>query len=325
MGYLVEVKGLRTYFKINKGWVKAVDGVSLTIDKGESLGLVGESGCGKTTTALSIIKLLPENGEIVEGEIIFEGEDITHLTDEELVDFRWVKASMIFQGAMNALNPVQRVCDQIKEAIFLHYPKTSNSEADARVMELFDLVGIDRKLMYGYPHEFSGGMRQRAMIAMALACDPKLIIGDEPTTALDVMVQAQIIELINDLRKKLQMSLLMITHDLSIITEVCDRIAVMYAGKIVELGYTEDVIKETLHPYTEKLINAFPNIYEERRMVDSIPGDPPSLLNPPPGCLFAQRCSEFQAGLCDLVEPPLVEIRPNHYVACHMRKVENDE
>lgn len=325
MEHLLEVKDLKTHFKISKGWVKAVDGVSFTIDKGESLGLVGESGCGKTTTALSVIRLLPENGEIVEGKIRFDGEDVTHLPDEKLYDFRWAKVSMIFQGAMNALNPVQRVSDQIKEALFLHFPKLSREEADARVKELFELVEIDPKLMNGYPHEFSGGMRQRAMIAMALSCDPKLIIGDEPTTALDVMVQAQIIDLINELRRKLQMSLLMITHDLSIITEVCDRIAVMYAGKIVELGYTDEVVRSTLHPYTEKLIQAFPNIYRERKMVDSIPGDPPSLFNPPPGCLFAPRCVECIPGLCDVEEPPLVEIHPHHFVACHRRKGAKDE
>jgi oligopeptide/dipeptide ABC transporter ATP-binding protein len=321
---LLEVKDLKTYFTIKAGDVKAVDGVSFTIQKGESLGLVGESGCGKTTTALSVIKLLPENGYIADGQILFEGKDITHSKDEELYRFRWSEVSMIFQGAMNALNPVQRVSDQIMEALFIHYPKITKEEALAKVKQLFELVEIDPKLMHGYPHEFSGGMRQRAIIAMALSCDPKLIIGDEPTTALDVMVQAQIIDLINDLRTKLHMSLLMITHDLSIITEVCDKIAVMYAGKIVEYGTTDEVVTYFLHPYTEKLIGAFPNIYKERKMVDSIPGDPPDLFDPPPGCRFAPRCVEFVEGLCDVVEPVLLEVRPGHFVACHRRKVEHE-
>ncbi|HHX02713.1 MAG TPA: ABC transporter ATP-binding protein [Tissierellia bacterium] len=321
---LLEVKDLKTYFTIKAGDVKAVDGVSFTIQKGESLGLVGESGCGKTTTALSVIKLLPENGYIADGQILFEGKDITHSKDEELYRFRWSEVSMIFQGAMNALNPVQRVSDQIMEALFIHYPKITKEEALAKVKQLFELVEIDPQLMHGYPHEFSGGMRQRAIIAMALSCDPKLIIGDEPTTALDVMVQAQIIDLINDLRTKLHMSLLMITHDLSIITEVCDKIAVMYAGKIVEYGTTDEVVTYFLHPYTEKLIGAFPNIYKERKMVDSIPGDPPDLFDPPPGCRFAPRCVEFVEGLCDVVEPVLLEVRPGHFVACHRRKVEHE-
>ncbi|MDI9472358.1 MAG: ABC transporter ATP-binding protein [Tissierellia bacterium] len=324
MNHLLEVKDLKTYFRIKAGEVKAVDGVSFTISKGESLGLVGESGCGKTTTALSVIKLLPDNGYIADGQIIFDGKDITHAKDEDLYDFRWTEMSMIFQGAMNALNPVQKVSDQIMEALFLHYPHITKEEALAKVEQLFELVEIDPKLMHGYPHEFSGGMRQRAIIAMALSCDPKLVIGDEPTTALDVMVQAQIINLINDLRTKLQMSLLMITHDLSIITEVCDRIAVMYAGKIVELGSTQEVVTHFLHPYTEKLIGAFPNIYKERKMVDSIPGDPPDLFDPPPGCRFAPRCTECIQGLCDEVEPELLEVRPAHYVACHRRKADHE-
>jgi len=209
---LLEVQNLKTYFSITKGEVKAVDGVSFTLNKGESIGLVGESGCGKTTTALSVIRLLPKEGNIESGKIIFEGNDITNLEEQKLSDFRWKEVSMIFQGAMNALNPVQRVCDQIAEPILLH-EKINKTEAMKRVKELFELVELDTNLMYSYPHEFSGGMRQRAIIAMALACNPKLIIGDEPTTALDVMVQAQILDLINDLRKKLNMSMIMITHD----------------------------------------------------------------------------------------------------------------
>lgn len=317
---LLEVDGLRTYFTITKGTVKAVDGVSFNINKGESIGLVGESGCGKTTTALSVIKLLPEEGYIDGGKIIFDGKDITNLTDKELANLRWKEISMIFQGAMNALNPVKRVCDQIAEAILLH-ENVTKQEAMDRVTELFDLVELDTNLMYSYPHEFSGGMRQRAIIAMALACNPKLIIGDEPTTALDVMVQAQILDLINNLRKKLNMSMIMITHDLSIITETCDRTAVMYAGKIVEIGNTKDVVSNCLHPYTEKLISAFPNIYKERKMVESIPGDPPDLYSPPKGCRFAPRCHKKIGDICENSEPELTSYNETgHLVACHLRR-----
>lgn len=224
----------------------------------------------------------------------------------------------------SALNPVKRVCDQIAEPILLH-EKISKTEAMKRVKELFELVELDTNLMYSYPHEFSGGMRQRAIIAMALACNPKLIIGDEPTTALDVMVQAQILDLINDLRKKLNMSMIMITHDLSIITETCDKVAIMYAGKIVELGETEEVVTNSLHPYTKKLISAFPNIYGERKMVDSIPGDPPDLYNPPEGCRFAQRCHMVNGNVCIPEEaPPLIDYTGNgHFVACHLWRNSN--
>ncbi|MDF2948120.1 MAG: oligopeptide/dipeptide transporter, ATPase subunit [Sedimentibacter sp.] len=321
---LLEVQNLKTYFTITKGKVKAVDGVSFTLNKGESIGLVGESGCGKTTTALSVIRLLPKEGNVEGGKIIFEGNDITNLEEEKLSDFRWKEVSMIFQGAMNALNPVKRVCDQIAEPILLH-EKISKTEAMKRVKELFELVELDTNLMYSYPHEFSGGMRQRAIIAMALACNPKLIIGDEPTTALDVMVQAQILDLINDLRKKLNMSMIMITHDLSIITETCDKVAIMYAGKIVELGETEEVVTNSLHPYTKMLISAFPNIYGERKMVDSIPGDPPDLYNPPEGCRFAQRCHMVNSKVCIPEEsPPLIDYTgEGHFVACHLWRNSN--
>lgn len=321
---LLEVKNLKTYFTITAGEVKAVDGVSFSLNKGESIGLVGESGCGKTTTALSVIKLLPDNGYIADGSIVFDGREITNLTDDDLRSFRWKEVSMIFQGAMNALNPVRRVCDQIAEGILLH-EKTTKAEAMERVRDLFKLVELDTNLMYSYPHEFSGGMRQRAIIAMSLACNPKLVIGDEPTTALDVMVQAQIIDLINDLRKKLQMSMIMITHDLSIIVETCDRICVMYAGKVVETGNTDQVVKKCLHPYTEKLIGAFPNIYKERKMVDSIPGDPPDLYNPPRGCRFAARCHECIGDICIEQDPPLIDLDGSgHMVACHLRRPKHE-
>ncbi len=319
-GNILEVKNLKTYFKIKQGIVKAVDDVSFELKKGESIGLVGESGCGKTTTALSIIRLLSDNGYIESGKIIFDDVNLAAMTEDEILNYRWNDISMIFQGAMNALNPVMRVSDQIIEAIQLH-ESISREEARKRVTELFELVKINPNLMDSYPHEFSGGMRQRAIIAMALACNPALIIGDEPTTALDVMVQAQIIDLINDLRKKLKMSMIMITHDLSIITETCDKIAVMYAGKIAEIGNVDDIVFNYQHPYTEKLIKAFPNIYGERQMVESIPGTPPNLLNPPKGCRFADRCHKKIGEICDNVDPSLVSIDgSNHMVACHLKE-----
>ncbi len=320
---ILEVSNLKTHFKIKAGVVQAVDDVSFQLQKGESLGLVGESGCGKTTTALSIIRLLADNGYIEAGQILFKGRDLTKLSEEELLSTRWKEISMIFQGSMNALNPVMRVSDQIIEAIHLH-EKVSDKEARERAEKLFELVNIDVGLMDSYPHEFSGGMRQRAIIAMALACNPSLIIGDEPTTALDVMVQAQIIDLINDLRHKLSMSMIIITHDLSIITETCDKIAVMYAGKIVEMGNVEDIVFNYKHPYTEKLIKAFPNIYGERKMVESIPGVPPNLLNPPSGCRFSARCHRKIGEVCQSIDP-ILKLSGNgeHLVACHLMGVSN--
>jgi len=315
---ILEVSNLKTYFKIKEGTVKAVDGVSFSLKKGESLGLVGESGCGKTTTALSIIKLLADNGYIEDGKILFKDKDIAKMTEPEMLPIRWKDISIIFQGSMNALNPVMKVSDQIVEAIQLH-ENISDKEARKRVTKLLELVNLDTGLIDSYPHEFSGGMRQRAMITMALACNPGLIIGDEPTTALDLMVQAQIIDLINDLRKKLGTSMIIITHDLSIITEICDRIAVMYAGKIVEIGTVQDVIFNYKHPYTEKLIKAFPNIYGEREMVESIPGFPPNLLDPQKGCLFADRCHKKIGEICEKVDPDLIKVGgKNHMVACHL-------
>lgn len=316
---LLEVSGLKTYFSIAQGEVRAVDGVSFYVEEGESIGLVGESGCGKTTAALSVMRLLPREGSIRGGEILFQGRDIVTMPDAMLRKVRWKDISMIFQGAMNALNPVKRVSEQIVEAILLH-ENVTRTEALERVKELFELVEIDPGLMHRYPHEFSGGMRQRAIIAMALCLNPKLVIGDEPTTALDVMVQAQIIDLINHLKKKLGMSMILITHDLSIVTDICDRIAVMYAGKIVEIGETWEIVHSPLHPYTQKLISAFPNIYKERVMVESIPGDPPDLFNPPVGCRFADRCHMQQTEECRTLEPTLLDdIRPEHFVACHRR------
>ena len=311
---ILDVRDLKAYFKLRQGDVKAVDGVSFMLEEGKSLGLAGESGCGKTTAALAILKLLPENGRIVSGEVLFDGKNLAKRTEFGMSKVRWKDISIIFQGAMNALNPVQPVGKQIAEPIILHEGLSEN-KAMVRARELFDLVGINPKRVTEFPHEMSGGMRQRAMIAMALACNPKLIIGDEPTTALDVMVQAQILELIERLRNELHLSFILISHDLSVMAETCDTGVIMYAGKVVESGTTTNIFNNPQHPYTKRLIRAFPNIHETREMVSSIAGDPPNLLDPPPGCRFYPRCTEGEIA-CTEQEQEMVEIEKGHFARC---------
>lgn len=316
---LLEVKNLKTYFDTSKGQLKAVDDVSFDLDYGEALGLVGESGCGKTTSALSICRLLPKEGKVHGGSIFLEGRDIARLSDDEIRKHRWKDISVIFQGAMNALNPVMNIGDQITEAIVLH-DGLSKGEALRKAGELLELVEISRGRLANYPHEFSGGMKQRVMIAMALACDPKVVIGDEPTTALDVMVQAQILNLLEKLRRELNMGLILITHDLSILGETCDKIAVMYAGKIVESGTTCDIFEKARHPYTQKLISCFPNVEKARRIPEGIKGTPANMLELPGGCAFHPRC-EFACDRCRLEVPRQKKIGDSHEVACHLAEV----
>ncbi len=311
---LLDVRDLKAYFRLSSGWVKAVDGISFTLERGHSLGIAGESGCGKTTAASAILKLLPENGRIVSGEVLFDGRDLAKRTEYGMAKIRWCEISIIFQGAMNALNPVLRVGRQIAEPIMLH-GGVSEKAAAGRVRELFELVGISPKRIDEFPHQLSGGMRQRAMIAMALACNPKLVIGDEPTTALDVMVQAQILELIARLRAELGLAFILISHDLSVMAETCDAGIIMYAGRVVESGSVEDLFTRPAHPYTRRLIASFPNIHARREMVSSIPGDPPNLLHPPPGCNFSPRC-EYALPACSEAEPELLELAPGHRAAC---------
>ncbi len=313
---LLEVRDLQTHFKLRNGWVRAVDGVSFGLADGEALGLAGESACGKTTTALSLMKLLPGNGRIRGGSVELFGIDLVPKTEVQMQRYRWREISMVFQGAMNALNPVIRVGAQIAEPIQYRLGQ-SEAVARSRAVELLDLVGIPRKRSGSYPHELSGGMRQRAMIAMALACDPAIVVGDEPTTALDVMVQAQILELLERLRRELGLSLVLITHDLSVLAETCDRVLVMYAGKVAEEGPVRRVFTAPRHPYTRKLVGSFPNLHADRRSLDVIPGQPPDLLDPPPGCRFAPRC-DFAMPVCREVVPPEVRFSDGVRVACHL-------
>jgi peptide/nickel transport system ATP-binding protein len=315
---LLDVQNLTTYYTTLRGPVRAVEDVCFQLEKGEAMGLAGESGCGKTTVALSLLRILPYNGKIIRGKILLKQNDIVQLSESKMrKDIRWKSMSLIFQGAMNALNPVYKIENQIVEAIKVHEPDVSKSEAIERVGKLFEMVGVEASRAKNYPHEFSGGMRQRAMIAMALASNPDLVIADEPGTALDVIVQAQVLKLLNELKKSLNLSIIMITHDLSLITETCEKLVIMYAGNIAESGDIIAIHKKPLHPYTQDLISAFPNIRAEKHRMTSIPGSPPDLLKPPPGCRFHPRC-KYAMDICRKEIPELKEADKDHYVACHL-------
>ena len=312
---LLDIRNLRTHYLTPFGAVKAIEDVSFKLRKGVALGLAGESGCGKTTIALSIMRILPYPGKVLRGEILFKGEDILKLEESELRRVRWKGISTVFQGAMASLNPLFKVGRQIADPIMIH-EDVKKEEAYARADELLELVGIDKSRANNYPWELSGGMRQRVMVAMGLACNPEVIIADEPTTALDVIVAHQVMELIKDLREKLDLSMMLITHDISVIAQTCDELAVMYAGKLVELSDVDTMFESPLHPYTDALISAFPSIKGEKRQLKSIVGTPPDLINPPPGCKFNPRCPYAQE-ICRTVEPELKRIGDNHSVACH--------
>ena len=314
---ILEVKNLRMYYSTLRGDVRAVDDVSFNLDKEASLGLVGESGCGKTSAMLAILKLLPWNGRIIDGEIYLDEQNILKMPDTEFrKKIRWKKVSTVFQGAMNALHPMKTIGDQITEAITLH-GKESRKEALKRAKDLLELVGIRASLIDRYPHELSGGMKQRCVIAMSVACDPQLVILDEPTTALDVIIAAQVLKLIIELQKKLKLSIIIVTHDLSMVSEVCDNVAVMYGGKMVEIGDIMSVYKEPLHPYSQKLISAFPSVLGPKQELQLIPGFPPNLLEPPTGCRFHPRCP-YSMDVCRKKEPPLLSRGKQHSVACHL-------
>ncbi len=314
---LLEIKNLKTYFYTLRGIVRAVDNVSLSLDKGKVLGIAGESGCGKSTLAYSIIRLIPPPGMVTGGRILFEGVDILNLDNEIFrVEYRMKKISMIFQGAMYSLTPVYTVGQQLYE-VFRYHTDISLKEAMGIIEEQLKAVALDSSILKRYPHELSGGQKQRVMIAMALLLKPKLVIADEPTTALDVIVQAQILNLLKELQAKYGSSMILITHDLSIIAELADDVAIMYAGKIVEYAPSMSLYKEPLHPYTQKLLKSIPRLRVKVEKLDFIPGVPPDLRNPPPGCRFHTRCP-YVMEICKKVEPPLIEVKPKHFVACHL-------
>lgn len=313
---ILEVKNLVMNYQTKNGMVSAVEDVSFTLPKGHSLGLVGESGCGKTSVALTIMRLAASNARVLGGVVKLDGESLLELSDEEMRKRRWDDISMVFQGAMNSWNPVYTVGEQIREAMDLHWePKPTASQARARTEELFQLVGLNPEMIDRYPHEFSGGMKQRAVIAMALSCDPKLIIADEPTTALDVIVQEQILEELRKIQHELGMSIIYISHDIAVIAEITDLMGVMYAGKLVEFGNTSDVFARPRHPYSWLILSSTPSITGPRRQLAPLEGEPPNLLDPPSGCRFHPRCP-FATQRCIDEEPPLEEIEPGHAIAC---------
>jgi peptide/nickel transport system ATP-binding protein len=313
---LLEVDHLVMHYATEKGPVSAVEDVSFTLHGGEALGLVGESGCGKTSVAMAILRLQAENAEFKGGEVRLNGQNLLELTEAEMRTHRWSDISMVFQGAMNAWNPVYRVGDQIQEAMDLHFdPPLTKTEVRERMSAIFEMVGLDPLMLDRYPHEFSGGMRQRAIIAMALSCEPQIIIADEPTTALDVIVQDQILDELKKIQRDLGMAIIYISHDIAVIAEVTDKIAIMYAGKIVELGDTSEVFARPKHPYSYLLLSSTPSVTGPRRKLAPLEGEPPNLLNPPSGCRFHPRCP-YATEQCSTDEPPLVDVDGGHQVAC---------
>ena len=314
---LIEVENLKIYFMTRRGPAKAVDDIGFCIEENKTLGLIGESGCGKTTTAMSLMKFIKPPGKIVGGSIRYMGNDIVPMTDEQIRRLRGKEISIVRQEAQNALNPVLTIGKQITEMILEHESVTRET-ALARAKKQLNLVGISDQRITSFPHEFSGGMKQRAMAAIATACNPKFLILDEPTTGLDVVVQRQILMMLRNLKNELNLTAVFISHDLSVVAETCDRVAVMYGGKIMEESDTVSLYQNPLHPYSKALIGAYPSLKGERRQLKSIPGGPPSLIDPPPGCRFTPRC-ELAQSICSQEEPVLKTI-DGRRVACHMVK-----
>ena len=316
---LLDVKNLKTRFKTDDGQFLAVDDVSFQLKKGQTLGIVGESGCGKSVTSLSIMRLIQKPGTIENGEILFRGQDILKMNEDQMRKIRGNEIAMIFQEPMTSLNPLFTIGNQIAEAIELHQPSLTKSQINERAVEMLKLVGIPapEKRFHEYPHQLSGGMRQRVMIAMAISCNPSLLIADEPTTALDVTIQAQILDLMRKLQKEFQAGMILITHDLGVVAEMCQEVVVMYAGKIVEHGTVEDIFYRPKHPYTRGLLDSIPHFETGKKLTQlTIPGLVPSLLKLPNGCRFQERC-RFAQEKCKTSYPHFEKIENNHHVACH--------
>ena len=311
---LLEVENLSLHYDTLEGNVDAVKNISFTVNSGESFGLVGESGCGKTSVAMTLLQLQPENSVITQGSIKLDGKELIGLSENDLRKVRWDSISIVFQGAMNAWNPVIKIGEQIREAMREHYPENTKQENINKIIELFRMVGLDESITDRYPHELSGGMKQRAVIALALSCDPKVIIADEPTTALDVVIQDQILNEIKKVQDLLGLSLIYISHDIAVIAEMTDKIAVMYAGSIVEIGPTKDVFKTPKHSYTRALLDSTPSIRGEKKKLRSLAGEPPSLINEITGCSFSPRCPT-PTDKCknQSVEMNLIKVGENHF------------
>ncbi|MBR6951197.1 MAG: ABC transporter ATP-binding protein [Oscillospiraceae bacterium] len=314
---LLEIKNLVVQYESDDSVVHAVNGVNLSFRSGETVGLVGETGAGKTTIARSILRILPSpQAEVVSGEILFEGEDLLKLSEKEMRKIRGNKIAMIFQDPMTALNPIERVGDQIAEAISLHN-RVTPAEAEERAIKMLEMVGIPGSRYSEYPHQFSGGMKQRVVIAMALACKPELLLADEPTTALDVTIQAQVLELMKALKKQLNSCVLMITHDLGVVASICDSVAVIYAGEIVEYGSLADIFDYASHPYTKGLFASLPKLNSKERRLKPIKGLMPDPTNLPKGCSFCERCG-YAKDICREKKPETIEMSPGHYVKCFL-------
>ena len=311
---ILEVKNLNMSYKTIDGEVEAVKDVSFAVKQGESFGIVGESGCGKTSVAMSLLQLQADNGKITNGEIIFDGRDIVGLNESQLREVRWSGISIVFQGAMNSWNPVVKIGEQIREAMREHYPDKTKDENTKKIYELFNIVGLDESIIDRFPHELSGGMKQRAVIALALSCDPKLIIADEPTTALDVVIQDQILNEIRKVQEVLGLSLIYISHDIAVIAEMTDNMAVMYAGRIVEMGNTNKLFSNPQHSYTRMLLESTPSIVGPKKKLRSLDGEPPSLINTDQYCLFSYRCPNPDDNCKNRnIEMELIKIDSDHY------------
>lgn len=323
---LLDVKGLKTYFHTFKGVVKAVDDVSFTLKEGEILGIVGESGSGKSVTSFSILKLVEDPGVVEAEQILFDGRDLNRASEKDMIKIRGKDISMVFQDPMTSLNPLYTIQRQMEEVLILHEPQMNAAQRKARCLELLSAVGIPnpQERLKEYPNQFSGGMRQRVIIAIALATNPRLLIADEPTTALDVTIQEQILELMRKLVKEHNTALILITHDLAVVSQMVDRINVMYCGKLVETGSTEDIVSFNAHPYTEGLLNSIPKLYEDRDRLDYIPGMVPNMFELPEGCYFAPRCRYCQE-ICRHQQPAMREVGPGHLAACHFPLKKKDD